>query len=117
MKAIKKGSYQMRRYNPPSSFRTLENNIILQVTDIRSVDDVNLAFLKLVKACDKDEEELPRFYQDGIMKKLLWEYHRKYGTLDRKVFLDDRKITLEEAVRPISDPTELDEFIIFCMSH
>lgn len=77
-----------------------------------SYSDTYKAFAVLVDALSLGEA-LPAYYNNIVVDKMLYEYHRKYGDITCH-FLRSKALTVQEIMRPL-DAAETHTFIQWCI--
>lgn len=96
-------------------FGTIEDIIFQQLqTAGDSYAQVLLKFLCLIKA-HEFHKPVPPYFTSPIIKKVMYEYKRKYGNLDFPI-LTTQTVTLEEALTPLKDDAEREDFTRFCVA-
>jgi len=66
----------------PKEFTKLEQDIFTMVKSPGDTyDEIRKRFLESVNAIDPNNAEIPRCIKNAVAKKMMYEYHRKYGTL------------------------------------
>ena len=115
VKMVTTGSYEMTTLFPPSNFYLLETEILTRMGIMtESFPNQSMMFLQLVGVVNNTNNIYKPCYSNAVIKKLMYEWQRKYGDLDVAFFSDKKRITINEALRRL-DPGELDEFNNFCV--
>lgn len=105
---------EMRENYIPAEFDFIEQFLLSKLRTNGEDGRTTMAgFLKSIGVHD-GSRHFPDYFYNGVAKKMLWEYRRKYGHLEYPK--TKGTITINEVSQPI-DEKDRDAFHEFCMQH
>jgi len=115
------GKYTINELKTPNNFFHLQQEIFAKLgTHDKSYTELCMVFAEIIGATKKAKgavkAKYERIFDNVVMKKLMWEYKKKYGVLTASIITGGKILTFQEATQKVV-AAEVNDFRNFCLAN